>query len=290
MELFKIRIFLPLFSVRHFEAWGIRISARLPPPRTVLGALARGLGISLNIQSGEECVGKKAARIILTEAVEYSSYAFLRPISPLIKTSQILRIVPRIEQAKKIDVNKASSAHDAFKHDIIFSNEMAIIYAIDLVELNERLNKYGLRKVTVNDIVIALRTIDRIGPTEALCNVLKIERARLKVVESPATIDTYVPVAWVEPLKQGEQSYLIELLYPNLRLLRTLKRPILSFERSRKEKVGYILPIVCSKRRRGREIFEYSEVLVKPMKGYNIYSLVNAGYPTKVVLPENEVV
>ena len=290
MDLFSVRIFIPLFSVRYFEAWGVRVSTRLPPPRTVLGALARGLGISLNIASGEKYIGEKPARIILTEVIERSSYAFVRPLSPLVKTSQILRIVPGIEQAKEIHIAKASIAHDAFKHDVIFSNEMETVYAIDFVKLNKELDECGLKKASAEDIILALRMIDRIGPTEAFCHVLNVERVEPRIVDPPATINSYTPAAWVEPLHQGEQNYLIESLYPNLRILEHILGKHFSFEQSRKERVNFILPITCRERRRGREIFENSEVLVKPMGGYSIYSLAKDEHPTKVVLPENEMV
>lgn len=259
----------------------------LPPPRTVLGALTRGLGISLGIKSGEERVKRKLARITLTEAVECSSYAFVRPLSPLVKTSQILRIVPGIEKAEGLI--DPSRAHDAFKHDVVFSNEMEIVYAINFAELNERLSSYGLRKVAADDIAVASRMIDRIGPTEAFCHVINAERVEPLRIGAPATINTYVPIQdpakWVEPLQRGEQNYLVEPLYPNLRVLgmKTLST------KSRREKISYVLPIACTRRRRGREIFECSEVLVRPMKGYSIYSLGNGESSTRVILPENEV-
>jgi len=258
----------------------------LPPPRTVLGALTRGLGISLGIKSGEEQVKEGLARNALTEAVECSSYAFVRPLSPLVKTSQILRIVPGIEKAEVIELSRA---HDAFKHDVVFSNEMEIVYAIDFAELNERLSNYGLRKVAADDMALASRMIDRIGPTEAFCHVINAERAEPLRIDAPAAINTYVPIQdpakWVEPLQQGEQNYLIEPLYPNLRVLgmKTLST------KSRREKISYVLPIACTKRRRGRDIFECSEVLVRPMKGYSIYSLGKDASSTRIVLSENEV-
>ncbi|HIE15240.1 TPA: type I-A CRISPR-associated protein Cas5, partial [Candidatus Bathyarchaeota archaeon] len=76
MEIFSVKIFLPLFYVRYREAWGVRLSSRLPPPRTILGALAKGLGIILGIEGGETLINGEPARKILTEAVESSSYGF----------------------------------------------------------------------------------------------------------------------------------------------------------------------------------------------------------------------
>ena len=301
MEIFSARIFLPLFYVRYREAWGVRLSSRLPPPRTILGALAKGLGIILGIESGEILIKGRHAREILTEAVEFASYGFVRPLSPLVKTSQILRVVPAIEQGKvnrsnimnldaKTFFKTAAGFHDAFKHDIILSSEMEFIYVISLKYLNEYLAEYGYGKIEQEEILSALRMLDRIGPTEALGGILSVKYVACpKEVKAPAAVNTYVPVEkpamWVEPLQRVSQRYLIEPLYPNLRFIgeRKISR------KNREIKINFVLPLSYSRRRGGREIFEPSEVLVKPLDGYGIYSLDGTGDGvTKIVLPKGD--
>lgn len=299
MEIFSVKIFLPLFYVRYREAWGVRLSSRLPPPRTILGALAKGLGIILGIEGGETLINGEPARKILTEAVESSSYGFVRPLSPLVKTSQILRVVPAIEQDKvsfsviadlKNDfIRKVSGFHDAFKHDVIFSNEMELIYVISLKQLNESLTKHGYKEIKLEEITSALKMIDRIGPTEALGGVLSIKHVKQpKEVSSPATINTYVPFEepnkWVEPLYEASQEYLIEPLYPSLRFIGKQKVT----NETRKIKINFLLPLSYRKRRGGREIFQPSNVLVRPMENYCIYSIDGEDDATRIILPEGE--
>jgi len=302
MEIFSARIFLPLFHVKYREAWGVRLSSRMPPPRTILGALAKGLGIILGIESGETLIKGKRAREFLTESVEVSSYGFVRPLSPLVKTSQILRVVPAIEQdrvsrSKIINLDtrdllkEVVGLHDAFKHDIVFSNEMEFIYVIDLEYLKKNLAEYGCEAVEREDIISALKMIDRVGPTEALGRVLSVKYIEHLVEENlPSAINAYVPVEkpakWVEPLYDVSQRYLIEPLYPNLRLIdeREISR------KTREIKINFLLPLTYSKRRGGREIFEPSSVLVKPAEGYSVYSFDGAGGGvTKIALPKGEI-
>jgi CRISPR-associated protein Cas5 subtype I-A len=301
MEAFSTKIFLPLFSVRYREAWGVRLSPRLPPPRTILGALAKSLGVFLGVGSGEEPIAGKPARVVFTEAVETSSYAFVRPLSPLVKTSQILRIVPGIEQDKvSSDIlglsgckfsRELAGLHDAFKCDVIFSGEMEFIFVVDLAELNNRLTKYGIEEVGVDALISALRMIDRVGPTEAMSGMLSVKYVeQVARVDPPATINAYAPVeepvAWVEPVYGASQNYLIEPLYPNLRIIG--ERFIT--KETREIKINFILPISCSVRRRGREFFEPSSVLVRPKAGYDIYSIEGADDDlTRIVLPRREV-
>ncbi len=306
MEIFSAKVFLPLFYVRYGESWGIRLSSRLPSPRTILGALAKGLGIILGIESGETLIKGRSAREVLMEAVELSSYGFVRPLSPLVKTSQILRIVPAIEQNKvyassvmglsgEAFIKAVSSFHDAFKHDIVFSNEMELVYVVSIEELNEKLSEYGCREVKWRDVLLALKMIDRIGSTEALGGVLSVKHVKyVRKVGKRATVNTYVPVeepaVWVETLhealNQYSGGYLIEPLYPNLRLIHETKIT----KKNRAIKINFVLPLLHSAKRKGREIFEPTNVPVVSKGSYEVYSIDGAGDgETRIVLHKKEV-
>ncbi|MBS7248624.1 MAG: type I-A CRISPR-associated protein Cas5a [Candidatus Jordarchaeales archaeon] len=297
MEVFSVRVFLPLFHVRYEDAWGIRLSPRLPPPRTILGALAKGVGVVLGVEGGEVPIGEKRARELLMDAVESCSYGFVRPLSPLVKTSQILRVVPAIEQKRVTSdifklkggglVNQAAKFHDAFKHDVVVSGEMEFVYALSLEELNDDIaGSFG--GVGREEVLSALRMIDRVGSTESLCGVLSVKHVGLKEVGPRATVNTYVPVEdpakWVEPVHAATRGYLIEPLYPNLRVV-GMKR----VEDVKSMKINFLLPIYCSEVRRGREVFEPTEVLVDCVNGYSVYSLHGTGDgETRIVLPRGE--
>jgi len=301
MEVFSVKIFLPLFYVRYREAWGVRLSSRLPAPRTLLGALAKSLGVYIGINSGEERIGNNFARNILTECVEVSSYAFVRPISYLVKSSQLLRIVPIIEKNQALCediadvkgaefIRKISGWHDAFKHDIILSSEMEVVFAVNHHELNENLLEHKLEKISIDDFLKIIKLIDRIGPSEALCNVISVKYIDNIKKEKDRKVNTYVPfgksAVWAIPNLYESQTFIVEQLYPNLRLIGEKKLTI----KSREVKINFILPLRSSRGHKGIEILEPTEILLQPMKGFSVYSIQGVCEDdTLLVLPEMEV-
>jgi CRISPR-associated protein Cas5 subtype I-A len=256
----------------------------LPPPRTVLGALARGVGIILGVPSGEEKLREEIIRNVLTYTFEAYSFATIRPLSPLVKSSQILRYVPPVEKDEHIKMPQ--EAHDAFKTDIIFSNEIEVIFFINIESVNNIFQEYGLSRIDAEKICYAMQLIDRVGPTEAMCYTKNVEQ--LKIKEVCSAINTYVPYGWLEEAK-GE--YCIGELLPNLGVLESLGqiRQIniknIQDKDIRRKKILYLLPLRLTKGPKGKEVFEVSEVKVKLKSGYLAY-LLNDG--TKVAIPTSE--
>jgi len=277
--------FLPLFSVRDPTSWGVRLSFLLPPPRTILGALAHNIGVISGIASGEEELRKEAARNILTYAFEKCSFATIRPLSPMIKSSHILRYVPPVEKGDR--VRTPDTAHDAFKTDLIISSEMKAIFFIDTESASSLLEKYGLPKLHIGGLCNAARLIDRIGPTEITCYTKSVETLRIE--EASPTTNTYVPYGWLD--KSAEGQYVVSELLPNLRVLETLGQisqiDIRSIRNKdlRRKKIPYLLPLKLTRRPKGKEVFEASEVKIKPKKDFATYSLSDG---TKVVLPRKD--
>jgi len=283
-DIIGAHFFLPLFSVRDPTSWGVRLSFLLPPPRTILGALAHSIGVISGVASGEEELRKEAARDILTYALETYSLATIRPLSPVIKGSNILRYVPPVEKGER--VRSSEAAHDAFKTDLMISSEMKAIFFIDTGSVSSFLEKYGLPKLHIGRICHAVRLIDRIGPTEIICYTKNVEILRIEEA-SPIT-NTYVPYGWLEG---AEGQYCVSELLPNLRVLETLGQIAQTDIRSirhknlRRKKIPYLLPLKLTKRPKGKEVFEASEVNIKPKTGFAAYSLSDG---TKAVLPVQE--
>jgi len=283
-EIFGAHLFLPLFSVRDPTSWGVRLSFLLPPPRTMLGALARGVGIISGVASGEEKLREEIIRNILTYAFEAYSFATVRPLSPLIKSSQILRYVPPVEKGER--EKTPQEAHDAFKTEIIFSTEMKVIFFVNMESVNNIFQKYGLPRINTEKLCYATRLIDRVGPTEAMCYTKNVEQ--LKIKEVCSAINTYVPHGWLEEAK-GE--YCVGELLPNLRVLESLGQirqtniKNIQDEDLRRKKILYLFPLRLTKGPKGREVFEASELKVKLKAGYEAY-LLNDG--TEVAIPALE--
>jgi CRISPR-associated protein Cas5 subtype I-A len=280
-EILGVHLFLPLFSVRDPASWGVRLSFLLPPPRTLLGALARGVGILSGAASGEELRKREAVRNILTYAFEAYSYVTVQPLSPLIKSSQILRFVPPVEKGERIRTSQ--EAHDAFKTDFIFSSDMKVVFFINIASINEVLEEYGLPKINLNKLCYAARLIDRIGQTEIMCYTKNVEW--LKIKETSSTVNTYLPYKWLERV---EGDHFISELLPNLGVLKSLDR-IQSMKIShikdkelRRKKILYLFPLRLMKAPKGKEIFETIEVRTKLKTGYGAYLLSDG---TKVAVP-----
>jgi len=283
-EIIGANLFLPLFSVRDPTSWGVRVSFLFPPPRTLLGALAHGTGIILGVASGEEKLKGEAVRNILTYAFEAHSFVTVRPLSPLVKSSQILRFVPPIEKGEQIGTPQ--EAHDAFKTDIVFSGDMKVIYLMDIVSINRILKNYDLSEIYLDKISHAARLIDRIGQTEAVCYTKKVEG--LEIDKASPTVNTYLPCEWLEDV---EGDYCVGELLPNLYILKSLgKIPDMNMsyvqnKDARRMKITYLFPLKLTKGLKGKEVFEATEVKIKLKQGYTAYLLKDG---TRIALPSQK--
>ncbi|MEM3433192.1 MAG: type I-A CRISPR-associated protein Cas5a [Candidatus Methanomethyliaceae archaeon] len=284
---FTVDILIPLFSIRDPESWGVRLSYLLPPPRTILGALARGLGRVLGFCSGEETVRGLAVREILTFALESSTFATVRPLTPIIRHPQLLRIVPAIEEGEQpIDPTRA---HDAFKHDILFTNRLRLIFTPNLKQLNLVLQEHAISAVQESDLLASMQLLERIGNTESFCSPQR--QRQLKAAKADTNVvNTYSPLQWIEP---NISNGIISPLLVNLRLLETfsdsdyIKRKdegvgLVRDPQIRRKKAMFCLPLSTKTSQRGRELLTPAEVVVEPKPGYAIYALADG---TSMVLP-----
>jgi len=193
----------------------------------------------------------------------------------------MLRYVPPVEKGERI--KSPETAHDAFKTDLIISNEMKAIFFIDTESVGSFLGEYGLPELDVDRLCHAAKLIDRIGPTEITCYTKNVEV--LEIEEASPTANTYAPYGWLE---SAEGQFCVGELLPNLRVLETLGQiaqiniQSISDKDLRRRKIPYLLPLRLTKRPKHKEVFEASEVKIKPKAGFLAYSL-NDG--TKTVLP-----
>jgi CRISPR-associated protein Cas5 subtype I-A len=276
-----VHMILPLFTIRDPASWGVRLSFTLPPPRTIIGALARGLGVVCGFASGEQSLGGTATRNIFTYALESSSFATVRPLSPLIRSSQMLRYVPPVETAGS--VTAPQDAHDAFKTYFMFTDSMKAIYVIDVNSVNKVFGRYGLPEIDVEMLDRGANFVDRIGQTESFCHVKNVER--LEIEGEDSTVNTYFPLDWLE---RAAGDYYVGELLPNLRVLERLRQiECLDIGRVqdkdlRRRKIPYLLPLRATGSIRGKEVLEPAEVQIVPKAGYSSYLLSDK---TKIVLP-----
>jgi len=261
-----VDVFSPLFSVRDPLSWGVRKTFILPTPRTVIGALCRGVGVVMGFGSGEEKLGNKPIRKILTYAFEKNTIATVHALSPIIRSSQLLHIVPEIEQGASY------GGGDAFKHEIMCSNQLRLIYIIDLSGVNTFLKKHKQSmSVNHNALEKASNFIERLGASENICTVLKSRLVKPQVIKNGSvSVNTYVPLNW---LRDPPEGGLIAESMPNIAVIESIEGRKIDFRTAfRKEyrlrKAPYFYPLKPEKTERGTLVYHTHEIEVSLRNGF----------------------
>ncbi|MCR8453604.1 MAG: hypothetical protein NDP13_01270 [Crenarchaeota archaeon] len=294
------RFLLPLFSLGYPETATILISHTLPSPRTLIALLARGIGEIKGLTSEQKIdvltsKGSKQveARLILQWAFESNSYAFSRPLSPIMKSSQIWRVV-WIEKEfliKKKKEEKREVPRDAINVEIVSLAEIAAYLFLHLDGVNESLRKYlggylsQVDDVTKRDIERALQIARVIGRSEMLATPISVEVFNsFNIIGSEGKINTYCPLNW---LKEVVQQGLMEDVLIHLRLLPDEDKDLTDLPEHRRKKLKFVLPLSLERFIQDKKIVEYLkpiEVDVKVKDEYTIIELPDRG---RVVLPKD---
>jgi len=291
------QILLPIFSLGYPEATTILISHTLPSPRTLIALLARGLGEIMGLKS-EQKIHDTPARLVLQWALENSSYAFSRPLSPIKKSFQMWRVI-WLEKTWKKEI-ESERLSDAVEMEVVSLAKISAYIFTSLNKVNTLLGKYlSHPNLTERDIELGLRTIQVIGKSEILSTPITIEIFnKFNVIGPAGKINVYCPYEWVKkPPEEGvEEDMLIHInLLPDyvkdtidepkkiLKEIELLKREKIGF---RRVKTRFILPLSLMSKisYRGKviEYFEPVEVNVELKDGFTIVETADGG---KIPLP-----
>lgn len=247
----SVRLRIPIFSLRDHSAAEVYISPLLPPPRTALSLLIRGLG-EINRVNPESDIGEITVRELMTWAIERSSYDFVKPISPICRSSQTWRV----QSIEKEWIKEISRISDAVNMEVVCLNKISIYYYIFLDKLEESLqclrDLIGLDKLLLNENEVkkALLISQRLGNTEHFvtvedCTIIY----NLKSLGREGLIDTYIPLKWLKN-EEGINQGIIEDLYTQLLLSdmdldpRNPRQFKEEFKRSREKKERFLLPLL----------------------------------------------
>jgi CRISPR-associated protein Cas5 subtype I-A len=226
----------PFFSIRDAYASEIYISQLLPSPRTALSLLARGLGEINGLCPEMKLDGVRIADLLMW-SVEKSSYAFVKPLSPLTKSSQMWR-VKSIEKSWIVELERIS---DAVETELVSSSSIGIYYLVDIDKLNGALEGHVKILVNKDDIIKALSLCQRLGNTESLTSLDQDPRlVELKSTRREGEIDTYIPLDWIE--QDLFVSGILEDLYVNVLLGNKGVEPT-EFHKTRHDKKRFLLPL-----------------------------------------------
>jgi len=213
VRVIEARLRLSTFSVKHPEAFQVRVALPIPQPSTLVGLLACCLGMAKG-------VGMKAGGII-GEWVDSAKILAARatPVEdspPLVFSTMVLRrfrIEDKAHESKEkgtpkpIDVLRNALLNgefelvktmlekkltDAFYREYVMGHELRCVWAIsDDLELRPEW----------------LMLAHRLGDTESLCSVLDVEEVAAEIVEEDV-VETSFP-AHLEGCRLVEGSYMI---------------------------------------------------------------------------------
>lgn len=286
---------LPLFSLGYPETATILISHTLPSPRALLALLARGIGEIKGLtseQKVEVLTSKKLkrqveARLVLQWAFENNSYAFLRPLSPIKKSSQIWRVI-WIEKKFLIEKRKEKREvpRDAINVEIVSLTEASAYLFSHIDEVNKSLRKYlpHIGDITERDMEHALRIARVIGRSEMLITPISVKIFNeFNIRGSEGKINTYCPLDWLkEPLWQG----LIEDVLVHLRLLSVKVEEPMDLPKHRREKMRFVLPLSLERIVQNGKIVEYLKPVDIDVKLRDEYTIVELPDGGRVALPK----
>jgi len=278
-ECLALETYLPLFSLSYPETLGIYLSHTLPSPRSLLGVLARGLGILFGLGSEQPIQKGLNARIALTWSVECSSYVLVRPLTPLTKSLQMLRVI-KLEMSRKGE----KPAHDAMKWEIVSLSRLKVYYFIDTELLNQLLKRHFNREIQIEDLERALWLLERIGNSESLASPIRVNRLNFRPLGEEGEVYTYTPISWLKEFHEGVKENM--LVHLALQRIDPFENPADVFIKRRKKlrwaKKSFLLPLVMKQWGRLFEWYEPKPITVKVAEGF---LLIETEDGSKHVLP-----
>ena len=176
---------VPFFSIKLPVAYQAAPSYPLPPPTTLIGALAKSYALAFgcgNGKSGDEYV-EECIRRVLKQTV----LATVKPLSPIWSGSFLLSRLNVLEAPGEVQerVAQGKRIKDAMVRDY-FGGTLALVYLFKEDSFAEEAAK-------------ALYLLERLGDTESLTSLHWVALAEVEDLESEeGEVDTYFSVKCVE--------------------------------------------------------------------------------------------
>ncbi len=204
----------PLYSTAE-RTYQVRTSLVLPPPSTLIGALARGLAYLRN-DSGSSLdeLAKKLVNAVKSKLVMVSA----RPWdSAVVRNPFLLSRLRTLEPGKGKDTeNKDTKNSDALVREYMFSRELLIIFIFRDLDEGEK-----------DELKKAAFLLNSLGDTESIGSVIDVQW--LPILTKRTRLNTYVSLGSCT-LSMLKGSYMIQPM---------LKEP--SFGEDRRER--FVLPL-----------------------------------------------
>ena len=214
VRVIEARLRLPIFSIKHPEAFQVRATLPLPQPSTVIGMLAYCLGVIKD-------VGTTAGEIVrkwVDEGILMAARASLTTSVPPLALSTI--VLRRFRVADKAYLYKESETGlkyvEAIKEAIGRRDFRRVksILETDLTDAfyREYITGYEIKCVWAfsEDVEFQpewVRLIHRLGDTESLCTVLEVKEVEGEIVEGDV-VETIFPTCYMK-VRSVEGSYIM---------------------------------------------------------------------------------
>jgi len=263
----------PAFSVRQPHVYQVAVSFPLPPPSTLVGFLAFAVaqgglpGVAGGLM-GDEYIEKLSNYVL-----SYIVRAVATPIKPLARRSVVLSRIRALEEssekvARQIERGKRIS--DAMIREY-YHGTLGLIYVL-------KDDDYF-----VDEAIKSLYLAERIGDTESLVSVVRVEEAKLERLDREGYVDTYTPLSLIESF-DGDTFSLIKMQREEL--AGKVKRTQRDLEKYSEK---YIVPL--AEKKIGREehvLLERTKVKVKVKEGFYIWRVKTGDFNVHVVLPKGD--
>jgi CRISPR-associated protein Cas5 subtype I-A len=220
MIVYAVTIIPSIFSIQHEVSYQVKVGIPLPPPSTIMGAVARGIGLikkltpaalDANIEEGMFVPSFLKLRKAVEDA---TNLVTIKPLSFVTRSSVLHRII-RFERERREEWS------DALIHQVYFTSKFSAYLAMDLELINERLEL----NLQDQDILKALYSIERLGNTEHHVAPQNIRTLKtIPISNGEVEVDTYVVAALAKPISsytmlfmkrrsdEKPQPYLLPLL------------------------------------------------------------------------------
>jgi CRISPR-associated protein Cas5 subtype I-A len=263
---FIVQARAPTFSIRQPQSYQVGVSFPLPQPSTLTCALAYAAGLTGVGQS--DLQGDEYVKELVESVLRLLVRATVKPVAPLTNSSVTLSRVRALEEdsSEKVveAIRRGRKITDAMVREY-YSGRLTVIYVFRSVS--------GIDKV-----YSWLYLLGRLGDTESLISVERVEEATIEHLGSEEYVDTYTPVEWVESYGEGFFS-LIRMCREEL-----CAKPVRSRDDYERCMSVYIVPMT-EEWVKGSLILKGAKVRIRTKRGYTIWGIKGISGEARIVLP-----
>lgn len=268
----------PVFSVQRPLSYQIGDSLILPQPSTLVSALA--FCLSRAQSNTVQDFGDEYLRNLIEFVRKGLVRVTIKPLTPLISTPILLSRLRTLEWTTNEIEGKISDGKKLT--NVVIREYVFGVFSIYFLFTDDEIAEKSIK---------FLPLISRVGDTESLTSVTRIERATLIGREKSGSIDTYTPSSWLEITSENFViSKLCKEDYAKYRVEEIKGKPA-DVARKRLElflkfSEDFYLPLAVEKAIRNYLIYKPTAFLAETKDGYTIAHFKTAKDDARIVVRE----